>query len=542
MANSADILASAGIDLDAFDAGVEKLIAKLDKLDANSEKREKSKEDREKKSLEREIAREDKAAKKEEDRERKKQELKKKLIIGVTAAASAQFVANLAEGGAEASKLTATLQKLDPNQFKAVYTEADAAATAIRNIGGAALGVVKAVPYIGPALDAAFGGFAKVAQDTQDQEKGIHQEADSLDALAGKLKNIETLRANARNAGDHGERLADEEQEFTKARLDIQTKYLAASKEQLALGRLDVQGAEHELALNQAELATKQKIASLSESLKNPLGHTSDEGNKIKKEGIKLILQEQEFQTRGIKLQLEQERTSLTLNEAEETRGITIKDQNARLDYQKDALEEQIPKVEKLYGVHSLIASQLRNQLHQNRLASAELDNQINKELHAARLEITSTEAELAGNKKLAAIAKVRQKYEVEIAAALREGKTALAAQKTSMQALALLAAKVADIRKTPQQRRDEKKEQKAQDKAIRLVNAREKGRAQAEANGAYGYHSNRDHVSPATARAVAEMQARAAGGGAKGGLTTGTLKVVHIEAGSFTVKSLQHN
>ena len=166
-------------------------------------------------------------------------------------------------------------------------------------------------------------------------------------------------------------------------------------------------------------------------------------------------------------------------------------------------LADQIALSEKQNGVNSIATLQLRAQSHERTMAFNNIEHQILMTQRAAKNATTELDVQLAGNKALADLTKNRLGFELKIAQAVHEKRFDVAKELREQQALSELEIKAKQLRRTPKQVRDERKEQEKQDLAIRHINAIEKNNPnQIAADG-------RNHISKAAARARAEFAAR---------------------------------
>ena len=170
---------------------------------------------------------------------------------------------------------------------------------------------------------------------------------------------------------------------------------------------------------------------------------------------------------------------------------------------ESNVLADQIALSEKQNGVNSIATLQLRAQAHERTMAYNNIEHQILMTQRAAKNATTELDVQLAGNKALADLTKNRLGFELKIAQAVHEKRFDVAEELRKQQALSELEIKAKQLRRTPKQVRDERKEQEKQDLAIRHINAIEKNNPnQIAADG-------RNHISKAAARARAEFAAR---------------------------------
>lgn len=464
MAGKNDIITSMGLSTDDFKTGMDEVFARLDKLETKSEKASK-----------------------------KVSEVGKSLKQAFGAAA-------LAAGISDAIKSF--------NQVERKAGDVDEAFIAMGESGQSAWTKLKqggAKFLAGAASALSFGATKpltdepkKQAVDEQRINRELKTQAETYDEITSKVRRLQDLRETemAKSGGGRSPELTKQIKEFTDKAA------LTARNQTELLGDTSA-GSEQRIALNKVEIEQEQKKADLANKLRDLGGNRTAADLKAFRFGIDLADAEAARKKKSIELGEVQEKTATNLNEIAAETSIKFDDQ-INLQREKIAANDvEVKKAEELYGVHSLVASQLRLQGHELKLAATEMQQQRDIALHAAQDAVDIKDAELAGNKRLADLEKNRVQYAEQIREAKRHGNDELAEQLRKQQRLNELEIKAADYRKTPQQRRDERREQEKQDLAIRHINAMEKNNPNSvPADG-------RNHVSPAAAKARAEFAAR---------------------------------
>jgi uncharacterized protein YoxC len=328
------------------------------------------------------------------------------------------------------------------------------------------------------------------------------QEAESTDALAAKLVKLRDMRTTEHAKGP-GFRNEENVGRLNNSITETSRKYVEAANREMEAGKENSAGQTQRIALAQLEIERKQKLATLSESLKNQLGEKGAAGNVVYDAGAAKIEREIALKRRSIEMSETQEKVSVNLNEIAETISVTYFDQLHLQEEKIAANQIEVQKAEKLYGAHSLIASQLRVQGHELTLQQQQMEYMHAAAITQAKDATIALDANMAGNKTLAEIESHRVANAQKIRDAIREGNDELAQQYAKQQALNDLESRARQLRRTPKQIQDERKEQEAQDRAIRHINAVEKNNPNSVAS------DGRNHVSAATQKARAEYAAR---------------------------------
>ncbi len=148
-------------------------------------------------------------------------------------------------------------------------------------------------------------------------------------------------------------------------------------------------------------------------------------------------------------------------------------------------MEQQLALLEQQGRGKSIAAEMLRKEIHDRQLQTAELEHQLDLRQQQARNTTAEMNAELAGNKLLSDLQKNELDFELKIKQARHEHRLDLVAELTAQRELNNLQIRAAQLRKTPQQLNDDRKEQQAQNRAVQLANAQDKNRVAAEARDA---------------------------------------------------------
>lgn len=423
------------------------------------------------------------------------------LKIGTAAVFGAAIVGELAGVNVAVGDTSRAFKNLNAGAFGDKAPEGfDKWANAAHGAANAVDGVLRKVPLVGEALSDLSNVTRKYAEDERTITVLTGKEAESVDALAQKLQELRNARTSEQDKTIRNE---ESLRRLGAAIDETAWKYTQAVQREMNAGKENSAGQMQRIALTQLETERKQKLAALSESLKNQLGDKGDAGGKMYEAGAKKIEQEIALKKRSLEFSEIQEKVATNLNNQSADTTIEYEQQLALVRYKIDANDIEVRHAERLFGVNSLIASQLRAQGNQLRIQGREMEHQHATAIIMAKDAVAVIEAQMAGNKALAAIEQNRVGHAQAIRDAIRQGNPELAKQIAMQQALGDLDARAKQLRRTPQQVRDERKEQEKQDLAIRHINAIEKNNPnQVAADG-------RNRVSPAAARARAEFAAR---------------------------------
>jgi len=526
MAGKNDILATAGVDLSAFEAGIAKLTSRLDAVEKSGSRAADG------------INKVDKSA--------------ARLANIAVADKFVQGLQLISSGGSEATR---ALAQLDTRAALGNLSEGAANMAKFNQVGGMFLDFASKVPgYVGVIATAGQSVVKSFVDQTiaaRSANAEFQKKAFTIDAVIAKEQKYQALTVAFQKV-----RIAnnDQDNEFIKATAkarDVNSKEFErqTNTELKAADNLSA-GAELRLAALDVEKERQQKIADVTaaNTPEGTEGKMGDAAKRIVASETKKIDMEAKGKLRIIALSQQQERTDATLNAAASKRGVLIDDQIEKQQTEKAELEKQLAVAKQYYSENSTQVTGIQKALQQNLLTTREIekakeyseaDKTLNKMLakrdvtlgsqldilhsqtglEEAKLAIIQKQAQVdkyaearqiaaiksatleeenfyyingkdleqqkliteqinaqaAGNKKLAALAQIRAQFELQIADAIRQGNAPKAKELAKQQAAAELGARAADIRKTPQERAQELKEQQAQGLAERTANARDK-------------------------------------------------------------------
>lgn len=451
MAGKNDILATAGVDLSAFEAGIAKLTSRLDAVEKSGSK----------------------AASGIEKVGKSTNALKNIQVFDHVVSALGQ----IASGGGVAAN---AMKQLDER-------------AAFNNFGGAADNMAKFGAVAGNTIDVfsrmpgRLGAIAAVGQivatnitDQTQAYKAFSAEqkhvAHTTDAMIAKdVKYAETQKELAKlhllyNKNDN--RTIDA---ITEARKQNAVAFEEQAKKEKDAVSDTTAGASARLSMLDVETERLQKISDLKANLSGPGGKLSVGKEGMFSLGSAKINAEAEAKKKILSVSEVQEKSETDLSNIIAKRDVTLGSQLTIIEATGAAVDRQLAEIEKQGLGQTKQAADLRAELNEQVLAKQNFYYLNGKDLEQQKLITAQINAQAAGNQKLAALAQVRAQFELQIADAIRQGNDNKARELARQQAAAELGVRAADIRKNPQQRAQEVKEQQAQGLAERTANARDK-------------------------------------------------------------------
>jgi hypothetical protein len=485
MAGKNDILASAGVDLSDFDKGIAKLTSRLDAVE---------------KSGSRSASGVDKVAK-------STNALKNIQVFDHVVSALGQ----IASGGGVAAN---AMKQLDER-------------AAFNNFGGAADNMAKFGAVAGNTIDVfsrmpgRLGAIAAVGQivatnitDQTQAYKAFSAEqkhvAHTTDAMIAKdVQYAATQKELAKlhllyNQNDNRTINA-----ITEARKQNAVAFKEQAKKEKDAVSDTTAGASARLSMLDVETDRLQKISDLKANLSGPGGKLSVGKEGMFSLGSAKINAEAEAKKKILAVSEVQEKTETDLSNIVAKRDVTLGSQYAIIKATGDTIDAQLAEAEKQGLGAKQQAADLRKASNEQFLAKKNFYYLNGKDLEQQRLITAQVNAQAAGNQKLAALAQVRAQFELQIADAIRQGNAPKAKELAKQQAAAELGARAADLRKTPQQRAEDRKAQAESDRTDKLVNARDKDAADRRRRGARNQIDSNDFTSPSAEKARKEFAAR---------------------------------
>jgi len=448
MAGKNDILATAGVDLSAFEAGIAKLTSRLDGVEKAGNKAASG------------IERVDKSA----------QSLKNIQIADHFVNALGQIAGR---GGQAAQALGAMDLSVAKNDFSGMGAAAAGAGASL----GRTIDFVGAMPGGLGVAGKALGQVAQILSETTIRNNVFADSmAKSSASTEGFIRQSSDLAEIQRAELAEGGLLADQGKlEAAASGRDRAAKgYAEQTEKQIALEQDLTAGGQQRLATEIEIKQAAQKIADLKAS-QTVQGVLSPAGQKIVDAGTKEINAQLELRKKALAVSETTEKSETDLSNIIAKRDVTLGSQLTIIEATGAAVERQLAEIEKQGLGQTKQAADLRAKLNEQVLAKQNFYYLNGKDLEQQKLITAQINAQAAGNQKLAALAQVRAQFELQIADAIRQGNDNKARELARQQAAAELGVRAADIRKNPQQRAQEVKEQQAQGLAERTANARDK-------------------------------------------------------------------
>jgi len=479
MAGKNDILATAGVDLSAFEAGIAKLTSRLDAVEKAGSKAASG------------IAKVDKSA----------NALKNIQVADHFVNALGQIAG---KGGQAAQALGAMDLSVAKNDFSGTGMAASGMAANL----GRTIDVVSALPGALGVAGKAIGTVAGIMSEATIRNNAFADTMNRANAsAAGFLEQSQRLAAlqteEIQTGGDAGKL-----ESLASARDRAAKGYAEQTEKQIRLEQDLTAGGQQRLATEIEIKQAAQKIADLRAS-QTVQGVVSDAGEKIVKAGTDEINAQLYLRKKVLAVSETTEKSESDLSNIVAKRDVTLGSQLTIIEATGAAVQRQLDEVEKQGLGATKQAADLRAKLNEQFIAKQNFYYLNGKDLEQQKLITAQINAQMAGNKKLAALAQIRAQFELQIADAIRQGNAPKAKELAKQQAAAELGAKAEDLRKTPQQRAAERKEQAESNRLQKLVNAREKDRQDRKARGAYGQRDSNDFMSKAAEKARKEFADR---------------------------------
>lgn len=405
MAGKNDILATAGVDLSAFEAGIAKLTSRLDAVE---------------KSGSRAADGVDKVAK-------STNALKNIQVFDHVVSALGQ----IASGGGVAAN---AMKQLDER-------------AAFNNFGGAADNMAKFGAVAGNTIDVfsrmpgRLGAIAAVGQivatnitDQTQAYKAFSAEqkhvAHTTDAMIAKdVKYAETQKELAKlhllyNQNDN--RAIDA---ITEARKQNAVAFEEQAKKEKDAISDTTAGGSARLSMLDVETERLQKISDLKANLSGPGGKLSVGKEGMFSLGSAKINAEAEAKKKILSVSEAQEKSEVSLNQSASVRGVTMSDAiEAQTSYQTE-LNAQLKIAQGLFAANSGHVTSLQKALHESALAVDAINFAQEQNLTSAKGNNEALEKTITGDKSAVASAKEKAAYEIARNQAIKDGNDDLLGQ-----------------------------------------------------------------------------------------------------------------
>jgi hypothetical protein len=450
MAVKNDILATAGVDLSAFEAGIAKLTSRLDAVEKAGNK-----------------------AASGIDKVSKSTNSLKNIQI---AQAYSSAIMEVATGAGVATNAVSNLSKSvgiggDFALLKGFAAVSDIASHIPGQIGLIASGFNTVIDTVAKGII-----IEKQWQDTARQGAFTQQSALEKEIALQKEVVEEASTGQAMVAHALG-RVTQQEVMLDGLRKNNSETLTKQSDKEISAIEDKTAGSEARIAMLEIEKQKNQQISEVNSSLQKQFkGGAMDEGAlKIRDSITSKINAEADAKKSSLKISEAQSIQELSLNNAIAGRTVTLGSQFDVITAQTTSQTEQLKVIEAQKHVDATAAAAKKVAINELKIAYSNLQYTSGRDLEQQKLITAQINAQAAGNKKLAALAQIRAQFELNIADAIRQGNDVKAMELAKQQAAAELGARAADIRKTPQERQAERKEQQAQGLAERTADARDK-------------------------------------------------------------------
>lgn len=482
MAGKNDILASAGVDLSDFDKGIAKLTSRLDAVEKAGSKAASG------------IEKVDKSASR---------------LANIQVAD--HFVDALGQIAGKGGQAAQALGAMDLSVAKNDFSGMGAAAAGAGASLGRTIDFVGAMPGGLGVAGKALGQVAQILSETTIRNNVF---ADSMQRASasteGFLRQSSDLAEIQRAELAEGGLLADQGklEAAASARDRAAQGYAEQIEKQIALEHDLTAGGQQRLATEIEIKQAAQKIADLKAS-QTVQGELSPAGQKIVEAGTKEIQAQLDLRKKTLAVSEAQEKTEYSIASVTSKRDFTLDSSSKIIEETLSAANRNLNVITEQGLLETKIGADAKVRQNEAFLAKQNFYYQNGKDLEQQKLISAQINAQAAGNQKLAQLAQIRAQFELQIGEAIRQGNKPKARELANQQAAAELGARAADLRKTPQERQAERKEQVENDRALRLAAARDKDKAQRRARGAYDQTDSNDRVSEATEKARKEFAAR---------------------------------
>lgn len=324
-----DILVTAGLDLGEYEKGLQRMSSETTR------------------------------AQREMEQSSKRMGLAQVGAYTLAALAADKFTSSIVEGGAQASELTKSWEKIDRSKYADFYSDSNT--QQLKNFTGAAMGFIEIIPGVNTGLSY----FLAKNEDVANQRaisNAIFSQAEGYGQLTVKLKNIQDLRAKERGLGIGGERMIYEEKAFAQALDATASAYVKQAQAEEEAYSIGSASAKEHVELVQLELDKRAKIAALTESLKSPNGNITRENQRVLAASVRLLDEEYKFHKANIDLVIMQQEAQRDLNELSAQTGSSLPEKLKMEKAVLVSLQAQYQKAKELLGEHHMITAALAAQ------------------------------------------------------------------------------------------------------------------------------------------------------------------------------------
>jgi len=404
MAGKNDILATAGVDLSAFEAGIAKLTSRLDAVEKSGSRAASG------------IEKVDKTANK-----LKNITVSQGLLTGLD---------RLAHGGGVASSSISELGKT----------------MSLTSSGGGGFGLAKGLAAAADAAAMIPGPIGVVAAGVGLITKAVTEEMIANDRMAKKMAHgAFTAQGFLQKEIGLQEEVIEQKNKFfaftgyneakieklDKARIANAKQFTSFAKQEVKFAKDQSAGSNQRREAFNSEAEAKQQIADIDAKLhENAAAGTSDAAIDQSLNSQKLIIQSHlELKKKGLAISESQEKSEVSLNQSASVRGVTISDAiEAQTSYQAE-LNAQLKIAQGLFSANSVQVTSLEKALHESALAVDAINFAQEQNLTSAKGNNEALEKTITGDKSAVASAKEKAAYEIARNQAIKDGNDDLLGQ-----------------------------------------------------------------------------------------------------------------
>jgi hypothetical protein len=389
MAGKNDILATAGVDLSAFESGIAKLTSRLDAVEKTGSKAASG------------IEKVDKTANK-----LKNITVAQGLLTGLD---------RLAHGGGIASSSISELGKT----------------MSLTSSGGGGFGLAKGLAAAADAAAMIPGPIGVVAAGVGLITKAVTEEMIANDRMAKKMAHgAFTAQGFLQKEIGLQDEVIDQKNKFfaftgyneakiqklEKARIDNAKQFTSFAKQDVKFTKDQSAGSNQRREAFDAEAESKQQIADIDAKLhENAAAGTSDAAIDRSLNSQKNIIQAQlEKKKQGLVVSEETEKSETRLNNFTAKRDQTLKSQLGVIGETKAELEQQLRVVESQNMGDSILASNLRSRINDQKLLTNEIEFQTAQALASSEAQNKVSEIAIRQDKSAVELAKEELQYAID--------------------------------------------------------------------------------------------------------------------------------
>jgi len=405
MAGKNDILATAGVDLSAFEDGIAKLTSRLDAVEKSGSK----------------------AASGIEKVNKSASTLKNIVVYDHLVNALGQIAG---QGGIASNAIARLDERASMNNFSE-------GANNMANFGKAAGSTIDFFSKM-PGRLGAIGAVGQIVTSNivdqtmayKEYSKETSHAAKTTDALIAKDVNYAAIQQKLSETHLFGN--SEDKRSIAaigELRKQNSKDYIQQSDKESAFIKDLTAGGNQRLKQLDIETEKQQKIADLRASLTGPGGKISADKQAMITAGTNRISAEAEVKKSMLKISEAQEKSEVSLNQSASVRGVTMSDAiEAQTSYQTE-LNAQLKIAQGLFAANSVQVTSLEKALHESALAVDAINFAQEQNLTSAKGNNEALEKTITGDKSAVASAKEKTAYEIARNQAIKDGNDDLLGQ-----------------------------------------------------------------------------------------------------------------